>query len=203
MAIALKRSVCAGLAALPVAVGLVGSVYQRFAERRDNRRFPPLGELADIGNRRLHVLDPVPADLSWSSWPRTPAAMADELDALLTRLRINQPIILAGHSMGGLAVRLYAARHRERVAHLVLVDSSHEDQDYVLPQFEPTENVRDLWARAVWWQARSLGLCRLRVALGALPDSRSVCRGELCDMRVPPRSADRWLHRVNRSRALR
>ena len=226
MAIALKRSVCAGLAALPVAVGLVGSVYQRLAERRDNRRFPPLGELVDIGNRRLHVLrsgtgGPVvvimPAlgasaiewvrvqravathsdatvlvldrgGIGWSDpapWPRTPAAMADELDALLTRLRINQPIILAGHSMGGLAVRLYAARHRERVAHLVLVDSSHEDQDYVLPQFEPTENVRDLWARVVRWQARSLGLYRLRAELGGLPELRNDAEHE-----VPPDLVD-------------
>lgn len=220
MARALMRSGLAGLVALPVTIGLASAAYQRFAERRDDRRFPPPGELIDIGDRRLHVLrsgtgDPVvvivPAlgasaiewarvqravsagsdatvlvvdrgGLGWSDsapWPRTPATMADELEALLAALGIDQPIILAGHSMGGLAARLYAARHRGRVAHLVLVDSSHEDQGHVLPQFEPTERARELWVRAVRHQSRLLGLYRLRAALGGLPELRGDAEHEV------------------------
>lgn len=33
-----------------------GWLYQRAGQRRDNNRFPPPGRLADIGGRRLHVL---------------------------------------------------------------------------------------------------------------------------------------------------
>jgi pimeloyl-ACP methyl ester carboxylesterase len=238
--VTLKRSVFAGLVAL-LATAAADIVYQRLAESRDDCRFPPPGELIDIGNRRLHVLqsgtgDPVvvivPAlgasaiewarvqravaarsdatvlvvdrgGLGWSDpapWPRTPATMADELDCLLTALRINQPIILAGHSMGGLAVRLYAARHRERVAHLVLVDSSHEDQAYVLPQFEPAESVRELWVRAARRQSRLLGLYRLRAALGGLPELRDEAEREvppdLVDAHIARSLTRAWRHAV-------
>jgi pimeloyl-ACP methyl ester carboxylesterase len=37
--------------------------------------------------------------------------------------------VLVGHSLGGIIVRLYAATYPEEVAGLVLVDSSHEEQN--------------------------------------------------------------------------
>lgn len=41
-----------------VAGGLLsaGIVYEQLSRRRDARRFPPPGELVDVGGRRLHVL---------------------------------------------------------------------------------------------------------------------------------------------------
>ena len=37
-------------------VGAVSFTYQRIAEARDRRRFPPPGRLVDIGGRRLHLV---------------------------------------------------------------------------------------------------------------------------------------------------
>jgi hypothetical protein len=40
-----------------VAGGAASATYQMVAEARDRERFPPPGQLADIGGRRLHFLD--------------------------------------------------------------------------------------------------------------------------------------------------
>lgn len=42
-------------AAAPAMVGLASAAYQRVADVRDRRRYPPPGELVDIGGRRLHL----------------------------------------------------------------------------------------------------------------------------------------------------
>jgi pimeloyl-ACP methyl ester carboxylesterase len=44
------------------------------------------------------------------------------------------PLVLVGHSLGGLFVRAYADRYPDEVAGLVLLDSSHPDQMERLPQ---------------------------------------------------------------------
>jgi pimeloyl-ACP methyl ester carboxylesterase len=65
---------------------------------------------------------------------RRPGDVAADLHAVLGSLAISGPIVLVGHSLGGVYVRSYAARHMERVAGMVLVDSSHEAQRPVLRQ---------------------------------------------------------------------
>jgi pimeloyl-ACP methyl ester carboxylesterase len=44
------------MAAVAVAAGAASFTYQKIAEARDRRRFPPLGQLVDIGGRRLHLV---------------------------------------------------------------------------------------------------------------------------------------------------
>jgi hypothetical protein len=38
------------------AAGIVSAAYQRAGDAADRRRFPPPGQLADIGGRRIHLL---------------------------------------------------------------------------------------------------------------------------------------------------
>ena len=60
--------------------------------------------------------------------PHTNRQMADELDSLLSAAKIPGPFVLVGHSMGGVNVRLFASKHPENVAAMVLVDSMTGDQ---------------------------------------------------------------------------
>lgn len=59
---------------------------------------------------------------------RTPLDVARDLRGVLLGLRISGPLILVGHSIGGIYMRAFAAEYRDEVAGMVLVDSSHEDQ---------------------------------------------------------------------------
>jgi len=51
-------------------------------------------------------------------------SMIDALSAVIDRESPNAPVILVGNSMGGWVSILYATEHPERVAHLILEDSS-------------------------------------------------------------------------------
>ena len=71
---------------------------------------------------------------------RSAEQIAADLDGVLGRLEIAGPVILVGHSMGGVYLRAFAARHLDRVAGMVLVDSSHEGQWAVLPAHYSLKN---------------------------------------------------------------
>jgi len=71
------------------------------------------------------------AGYGWSDrrpTPRTALASVVELELLLRDASVPAPYVLVGHSFGGLTVRLYASRNPERVAGMILIDSTHEDQ---------------------------------------------------------------------------
>ena len=65
--------------------------------------------------------------------PRTARRIASELGELLGRSGIGGPVVLVGASIAGFDVRVFASDHPERVAGLVLVDASHEDQSLQVP----------------------------------------------------------------------
>jgi pimeloyl-ACP methyl ester carboxylesterase len=76
------------------------------------------------------------AGLGWSDagTRRVDAATsAAELHDLLGAAGIGPPYVLAGHSYGGLVVRMFADRYPDEVAGLVLVDASHPDQWASIP----------------------------------------------------------------------
>jgi len=74
-----------------------------------------------------------------SSQPRTSKVMVEELHTLLQAAGIAPPYVLAGHSIGGYDVRLYASLYRNEVTGMVLVDAAHPEQRKRLPGFNDTD----------------------------------------------------------------
>lgn len=102
--------------------------------------------------------------------PRTSRRIASELSELLVRSGIDHPVVLVGTSFGGYSVRVFASEREDRVAGLVLVDASHEDQRARYASVgAPSAIPPYAWLvpPAAW-----LGVLRLLgVTLGASPDS--------------------------------
>lgn len=69
--------------------------------------------------------------------PRTARQIARELRQLLDSSGIREPAVLVGASLGGFTVRVFASEYGDRVAGLVLVDASHEDQQHDTPAIAP------------------------------------------------------------------
>src|SRR5215472_1788538 len=70
------------------------------------------------------------AGVGWSdppSSPRTSASIVRDLHEALQRAGVLPPFVMAGGSVGGEYVHIYAARHPTEVAGLVLIDSAVPD----------------------------------------------------------------------------
>jgi pimeloyl-ACP methyl ester carboxylesterase len=61
--------------------------------------------------------------------PRSTEAIVSDLEALLKAARLPGPYVLVGHSMGSFDVRMYASRNLPKVAGIVLVDPSADEQN--------------------------------------------------------------------------
>ena len=120
------------------------------------------------------------AGFGWSEagpLPRTAGRIADELHELLRRAAVNPPYLLVGHSFGGLVMRLFAARHREDVAGLVLIEPAIPEE-----WATPGDEQRLLIARGARLCdygaiAAKRGLARavsILVGLGALGPARAL-----------------------------
>jgi len=118
------------------------------------------------------------AGFGWSDagpLPRTAGRVADELHALLHAAAVPKPYVLVGHSYGGLVMRVYAARHPDEVAGLVLIEPAVPEE-----WGQPTEERQALIARGVrlcgyGTMAARHGLAHLvsvLVRLGALSAAR-------------------------------
>lgn len=77
--------------------------------------------------------DRAPYGTSSRAHDRRPAGeIARDLHAVLDALAIARPVVLVGHSAGGVYVRAFAGAYGDEVAGMVLVDSAHEAQAQVL-----------------------------------------------------------------------
>ena len=65
--------------------------------------------------------------------PRNSDNVTIELDLLLQKANIQPPYILVGDSFGSYSMRLFAHKHREKIAGVVFVDGLHESAMLDLP----------------------------------------------------------------------
>ncbi|GGO32087.1 alpha/beta hydrolase [Deinococcus humi] len=75
--------------------------------------------------------------------PRTLTDAVNDLHTLLSTLSPDQPVVLVGHSVGGLIAFEYARAHGSRVAGLVLVDATHPDERQRLAWLFPPNAERE------------------------------------------------------------
>jgi pimeloyl-ACP methyl ester carboxylesterase len=95
--------------------------------------------------------------------PRDALAIVAELHVLLEQAGIPAPYVMAGHSLGAMWTRVYAAQYPQGVAGIVLVDSA------AAPASEPfaSQSAFDEWktpripSQAIVWAAYRTGLGRL------------------------------------------
>jgi len=87
------------------------------------------------------------AGYGWSDMgplPRTTKRIAHELHTLLQNAGIHGPFIIVGHSFGGYTAQYFARNFDSEIAGIVLIDSSHDEQVYRLP-----ENGKDVVRRSL------------------------------------------------------
>ncbi len=112
----------------------------------------------------------------WSeprSGPRDAETAVQELHALLDRAGVQRPLVLTGHSAGGLYIREYAREFPAEVAGVVLIDSSSPQQIDELPGWRQSyEADKHDFARQLRWEKlrvwsgweRLMGRCRVLAA---------------------------------------
>lgn len=84
-----------------------------------------------------HIVSFDRAGIGWSEkspFERTSYNIIEETRKLLKASGLEGPFIFVGHSFGGLNARIYAKKYPKEVAGIILVDSSHEDQNKDLPR---------------------------------------------------------------------
>ena len=73
--------------------------------------------------------------------PRDANTIAKEIDKALTEKGITNNVILVGHSLGGLHVRMYQSLYPEKVKAIILLDAASPNQFESLPkEFEELKN---------------------------------------------------------------
>jgi pimeloyl-ACP methyl ester carboxylesterase len=91
-------------------------VFPTIAEQTRACTYDRPGTTRAIEGGGISRSDPVPQ-------PTTTADAVSDLHALLGALKIDEPVVLVGHSYGGIVSRLYAGTYPADVAGMMLVDS--------------------------------------------------------------------------------
>lgn len=163
-----------GLLILIVALLIAGYTYESISRKNVKKKFPPPGQLVDIGTHKLHfrisgsgnetivfdagsgeqgsygflmleeelgkhatLISYDRAGINWSEpgpAERNGVRIADELYAALQKLAIKGPVVLVGHSQGGLHMIQFAKKYRSMVKALVLMDAPLPSSFNDMPQ---------------------------------------------------------------------
>ena len=91
--------------------------------------------------------------------PLPPQQVASDLHALLKAANVPGPYILVGHSAGGVYVRAFASQYPSEVAGMLLVDSSHEGENLILPPE---------WVKLNQMQNTMMAACRVMSPFGLM-----------------------------------
>lgn len=94
---------------------------------------------------------------------RTNLEVTKELETLLRNANIPGPYVLAGHSLGGYYVRVFAKRNINEIKGLVLIDPSVEEQATCIQNYKPS--IAEKIAGITTEGAYKIGIARLAMTL--------------------------------------
>jgi pimeloyl-ACP methyl ester carboxylesterase len=150
---------CSGGPSGPVVVLIAGGTFSTEVWNRVQGPLSTSARVCSFDRAGVGGSDPSPR-------PQTAEEIVADLEALLRQARESPPYVLVGHSVGGVYARMFAARFRESVAGLVLVDSAHEEQIWRLAAIAPA--LVDAEYGAAWRDPRA------RRDLGFLGDGETL-----------------------------
>jgi pimeloyl-ACP methyl ester carboxylesterase len=115
--------------------------------------------------------------------PKSVGRTVENLHTLLENAGIAGPYVLVGHSIGGLFVRAYAADYPADVAGIMLIDSSHPDQNERVPAFgERVES--DAADFSFYTTMAQLGVFRLYLNTGGSMDFNTLPAQQVAEVRA-------------------
>jgi pimeloyl-ACP methyl ester carboxylesterase len=117
---------------------------------------PTYGRLRQALSAKYPVVAYDRAGMGWSDADPEPfdgQRNAHRLHALLTAAGVTGPVVLVGHSMGGLLNRIYTGLHPGQVVGLVMLDASHPDQHELFRQPLPQAHLDAERAKRSGFQA--------------------------------------------------
>jgi pimeloyl-ACP methyl ester carboxylesterase len=132
------------------------------------------------------------AGYAWSDpgpLPRDSANIVRDLEQLLGNGSVAAPYVMVGHSLGGLIVQYFARQHPQRIAGLVLIDATHEDQFRRLEEAVLPSDGAHRWTRLSMRDSYNVpeglpeDVRRLAAAFEARAQSIVVVRSELSFLR--------------------
>jgi pimeloyl-ACP methyl ester carboxylesterase len=104
------------------------------------------------------------AGFGWSepqAGARDANSIATQLHALLLEAGITGPVVLMGHSAGGIYIRAYASQFPAAVAGLVFVDASTPEQAHVMPPAVAALDQHSAFEYTIAKSMFALGIVRL------------------------------------------
>jgi microcystin degradation protein MlrC/pimeloyl-ACP methyl ester carboxylesterase len=112
---------------------------------------PIYARLQQVLSEKYPVISYDRAGMGWSEADDAPfdgKRNAQHLHALLAEAGVSGPIVLLGHSLGGLLNRIYTGLYPEQVAGVVMLDASHPEQFEVFKGLPPEQLAGERTKRA-------------------------------------------------------
>ena len=137
-----------------------------------------------------HVCSYDRAGLGWSDpqhGPRGALTISEQLHSLLQQARVPGPLLLIGHSAGGLYARAFAGKYPAEVTGIVFVDASSPEAFHALPSRQERDMLRQarhqkafwLWLNEVTGWQRLSGNCD-RLTRKGLEEYANFAKAEAC-----------------------
>jgi microcystin degradation protein MlrC len=114
------------------------------------------GRLQQVLSAKYPVVSYDRAGMGWSEPDPEPfdgRRNSRHLHALLTAAGVTGPVVLVGHSLGGLLNRIYTGMYPEQVVGVVMLDASHPDQSESFRQPLPQAHLDAERAKRAGFQA--------------------------------------------------